>query len=317
MLWNNLVSSEALRGKSVVVTGCDTGFGFQVSLALTQLGLDVHAGCLTRDGTRRLAEAHAQYQECKNGSLTPYIVDVSNDASFATFANAVSTATNGRLYAAIANAGIGRDGAIEVLNMDAHRAIFEVNYFGVLRTLRAFAPLLRAQASLQKSSYKPRFIVISSISGSMRPTPLLAAYGASKHAASSLGISARLELEPFGIQVTVVEPYFATTPIVTADRSSAARADFDACTPEVQAAYGEIPLKARSQALSLLVSNPFTMTPEFVVGKIVKCVQRKHLAHRYPVGFLAYVMLVVQAFIPFWIIESFMRLGRTGMKKYL
>lgn len=103
-----------------------------------------------------------------------------------------------RLDAVICNAGAGMLGSIEEVPEAAARELFETNYFGALNLLQATLPRLRGQTG--------GHVVIMASLASRVPLPFQAHYAASKAALESLGMALRLEMAPFGIRVSLVEP---------------------------------------------------------------------------------------------------------------
>ena len=97
----------------------------------------------------------------------------------------------------IANAGIGEIGSVEHTTLEATREMFEANYFGHLALFKL------SLNSLKKTQGK--IIVLGSVVYSL-PFPFKAQYSASKSALSSLALSMRQELKPFGIKVHILEP---------------------------------------------------------------------------------------------------------------
>ena len=89
--------------------------------------------------------------------------------------------------------------------------ILLVNYFGMIRTIKAFLPSLKAQARDYKDA---RVINIVSMAG-LVVGGLAAPYHGSKYAAEALSTSLRMELHPFHIRVITVNPSFHTTPLTT------------------------------------------------------------------------------------------------------
>ncbi|KAI8844543.1 hypothetical protein BJ741DRAFT_588713 [Chytriomyces cf. hyalinus JEL632] len=302
--FDSLLSTDQLKGHAVVISGCDTGFGHGASLALAKLGFNVFAGCYTTEGLASLERAAVDVKT-EIGCLTALPLDVTSDGSVAAFLEHIERETGSSgVYALINNAGIADIGQIEMLPMAQHKAIMEVNYFGVLRMLRAFTPLLRRYTTVQSHTIKPRLISIASISARI-PFPMFAAYSASKHACSALTLAARSELSPFGIDVTTIEPFFARTPIVTQDRSGVLMTQFLAASEELKAAYGEPDVEEfKRESRKNVVDSYFTMDTEFVVDRIVKCVRTRNLSNRYAVGFMCYVLLFVHMFLPSWILEN-------------
>jgi NAD(P)-dependent dehydrogenase (short-subunit alcohol dehydrogenase family) len=104
----------------------------------------------------------------------------------------------GRIDVLVNNAGYAVRGAVEEVPVQEADRMFDVNLFGVMRMVQAAAPHMRKQASGQ-------IINISSVSGKL-VTPANGVYSASKFALEALSNALRLELEPFGIHVVIVEP---------------------------------------------------------------------------------------------------------------
>jgi NAD(P)-dependent dehydrogenase (short-subunit alcohol dehydrogenase family) len=104
----------------------------------------------------------------------------------------------GRIDIVANNAGYGLIGAIEEISDTAARALFDVNVFGVLNTLRATLPTLRAQRT-------GHVLNIGSVGG-FATAPAAGLYGASKFALEGISEALHGELAPLGVRVTIVEP---------------------------------------------------------------------------------------------------------------
>ncbi|KAJ3377951.1 Retinol dehydrogenase 5 [Entophlyctis sp. JEL0112] len=256
------VAREELAGNAVVISGCDSGFGQMVTLELLSLGMDVFAGCLTPQGIQTLQELAAARKSATSGALTAALVDVTSDNSVEQFAATVTLARPS-VFCLVNNAGIAFPGLVEIFPMHMHRNTFEVNYFGVLRMTRAFAPLLRAHAAA-KPAVQPRVVTIGSVAGEYA-APTLSAYSASKHAVRALMDSLRVEFKQFGIQVCIIEPFFARTPMVTSNRVPREVEYFNAANDEVKAAYGEYSEQYTNAQANIMSKNFFVMEPEHVV----------------------------------------------------
>ena len=129
--------------------------------------------------------------------------DVS-DAKAVANAMASVSARFGRLDALINNAGFGIAGAIEDTSDAEAHAQFETNVFGLHRVCRAVLPQMRRQNS-------GRVINLSSLAG-LVAVPYQAFYCASKHAIEAYTEALRMEMKPFGIHVSMIEPGdFATS----------------------------------------------------------------------------------------------------------
>lgn len=176
--------------KSILITGSSTGIGEACALRLDQLGHQVYAGVRREsDGDRLRSKA--------SDRLSPVIIDVTDQASIDAAAKRIDSEV-GRLDGLVNNAGVGRGGPIEFLELDEWKDQFEVNVFGQVAVTKTMMPLVR-------KSPAGRIVFIGSIGGRVS-TQSLAPYNASKHAIEAIGDSLRQELHPWGIQVAIVEP---------------------------------------------------------------------------------------------------------------
>ena len=137
------------------------------------------------------------------------------------------------------NAGIALGSPLELVPVDQLRHQLEVNLVGQVAVTQALLPALRRA--------KGRIVFMGSIAG-RSALPFLAPYAASKHALEAVADSLRLELKPFGIPVSIVEPGSIRTAIWG---RSAARADELAATMDSELAelYAERVAAFRSVAL--------------------------------------------------------------------
>ena len=127
---------------------------------------------------------------------------MSSDESVKTVVAEVLART-GRIDAIINNAGVDLLGAIEETTVEEAMDLFQTNFFGVHRLIRAVLPAMRQQRS-------GRIVTIGSIAGFL-PTPFEAFYSASKHALEGYIESLDYEVRPFGIRNTLIEPGFIRT----------------------------------------------------------------------------------------------------------
>ena len=184
--------------RAVVVTGASTGIGEACGLHLDKLGLRVFAG------VRKEADGERLKQQA-SGRLSPVLLDVTDEASIASAAETVGAAIgDAGLAGLVNNAGISVSGPLEFLPLDDLRRQLEVNVIGQIAVTQAFLPLLRRGDG--------RIVNIGSSSGRMA-TPFLGPYCASKFAMEALTDSLRMELRPWGIPVSIVEPGSIATPI--------------------------------------------------------------------------------------------------------
>lgn len=184
--------------KSVVITGASTGIGAACALHLDTLGLRVFAG------VRKQADAEALRAKA-SPRLTPIALDVADALSISTAAGAVAGAVgDAGLDGLVNNAGIVVPGPVEFLPLPDLRRQLEINVVGQVAVTQAFLPLIRAA--------RGRIVNMGSIAGRLA-TPFSSAYSASKFALEALTDALRLELAPWGISVSIIEPGAVATPI--------------------------------------------------------------------------------------------------------
>jgi NAD(P)-dependent dehydrogenase (short-subunit alcohol dehydrogenase family) len=180
--------------RRVLITGASSGIGEASALRLARAGWRVLAGVrVAADGDRLRAAGGEQ--------LEPVTIDVTEPATIAAVADRLGDEPLGAL---VNNAGTALAMPLEFLPLDQLRRQLEVNLVGHLAVTQALLPNLRAA--------RGRIVNVGSIAG-RSALPFLGAYAASKHALEAFTDSLRVELRPFGIAVTVIEPGTIATPI--------------------------------------------------------------------------------------------------------
>src|SRR6476646_7673544 len=253
--------SNRLSSMAVVVTGASTGIGAACALDFAGRGMTVFAG--VRDP--RAGEALA----AKGGpSLIPITLDVTDEPSIARSVETVQRVIgDSGLGGLVNNAGIAIGSPLEVIDLSQLRKQLEINVIGQIAVTQAFLPLLRRG--------RGRIVNMGSIAG--RGTiPLLGPYSASKYALEALTDALRMELQPWGIQVSIIEPGAIATPIW--EKSAKEAEDLEASVGEeairirdaiAQAAQRAIPPEAVVRAVhhALTASRPHT---RYLVGADAK-----------------------------------------------
>ena len=220
-------SIRDVPSKVAVVTGASSGIGAATAQRLAGAGYRVYGT------SRRPTGSDA-------GFIDMITLDVTDEAAVAdAVAHVVREA--GRIDVLVNNAGFGVTPAgAEESSIDQARAIFDTNFFGVVRMTRAVLPHMRGQAS-------GRIINIGSVLG-LLPMPYGALYSATKHALEGYSESLDHETRMSGIRVSVIEPAFTQTrfdvnaiePDATRDEYRAVRAHLSTLLP-TQIAQGDDP----------------------------------------------------------------------------
>ena len=169
--------------KTVLITGCSSGYGLETARHFHSQGWNVIATMRTpRDGILPQSER-----------LRVLALDVTKPESIAAALEA-----SGPIDVLVNNAGIGMFGAFEATPMSIVRSLFETNTFGVMAMTQAVLPQFRERNS--------GVVVNVTSSATLAPMPLVAAYTASKTAIEGFTGSLAHELHGFGIRVKLVEP---------------------------------------------------------------------------------------------------------------
>jgi short-subunit dehydrogenase len=194
--------------KVVLITGASSGIGRGLALELARrgakLGLVARRHELLQEIAAEISSAN------KNAEVLLLPADV-NDADALRKAGQELSLRFGRIDVLIANAGTGVTNPSDEFDAAQFSSVINVNVIGVANSVAAVLPEMISSAS-------GHLVVISSLAA-YRGLPKSAAYCASKAAASAMFESFRLDLEPRGINVTIIHPGFIRTPL-TAGRKA-------------------------------------------------------------------------------------------------
>jgi short-subunit dehydrogenase len=185
----------SLSEQVILITGASAGIGAALATLLSKRFTGVQLVLVARNAEKLETIAAL----CRKAGAE--VLAVPADLAQIEQAQAVAhTALEkfGRVDALVNNAGYGQMGPVELVPPDACKRQYEVNVLGPLVLTQALIPAMRQQGS-------GRIINISSLGGRI-PFPFGGLYSSSKFALEALSDALRMELEPFNIQVSVVEP---------------------------------------------------------------------------------------------------------------
>ena len=173
------------KERVILITGCSTGIGRELCKYLFSKGYTVVA-------TSRNVEAIKDLPASLRLSL-----DVTQKESIYAAVNEVISRFH-KIDILVNNAGYSTRGALEEINIESAKSMFDVNVFGIINMIQVVVPEMRKKES-------GKIINIGSISGKF-VQPINGTYCASKFAVEALSDALRLELHSYNIQATVIEP---------------------------------------------------------------------------------------------------------------
>ncbi|MEH2083330.1 MAG: SDR family oxidoreductase [Nostoc sp.] len=265
--------------RTVVVTGASTGIGQACALLLDQLGFFVFAGVRQDIDAQTLKQKGSQ-------RLIPIFLDVIDAESIAAAIEKVTNAVGGAgILGLVNNAGIAVPGPLELLPIADFQHQMQVNVTGQLAVTQAFLGLLRQSQG--------RIVNIGSIAG-RSPTPFLGAYNASKFALEALTDVMRMELRPWGISVSIVEPGSIATPIwnKSLNQSEVAQQDLPETAHNL---YGQAMTIVRKKMQNIASRG---ISADIVAQVVVHALTAKQPKTRYLVGQDAKIGALLKHILP-------------------
>ncbi len=253
----------------VLITGCSSGIGRATAEALLATGHTVWA---TARRPETLADLAAK------GARTTAL-DVTDEASMAA-AVAEVVATHGRVGTLVNNAGFGEYGAVEEVEIDKVRAMFETNVFGLSRMCQLVLPSMRAAG-------RGRIINIGSMGGRFT-FPLGGYYHATKYAVEALSDALRIEVKSFGVDVVVIEPGVTRSGFVGTASSS------DGLGGTADSPYAEMRASVHRTNNEAYANSMMSASSESVAQVVRKAVEADRPRSRYLLTPAARAMLVAR-----------------------
>jgi short-subunit dehydrogenase len=274
-----------MEALTILITGATAGIGRHAALALARAGHRVFAT------GRREAALETLRAEAQGTSLETLTLDVTSPSSIADAKLEIERRTKGHgIDVLVNNAGYGLVAPLEVVTDADLRAQFETNVFGLMAVTRAFLPAMRERGA-------GRIINVSSVGGRMT-FPLMGGYHASKYALEALSNALRLELEPIGIHVSIIEP----GPILTEFNDRALESAGKDQAPG--APYASVLARAdwiRAQLEKTAVG------PRPVVNAIFKAIESRRPRARYLAPFSMHFAIVLMALLPTRVSDALFR----------
>lgn len=182
-----------MTNKSILITGCSTGIGYDAAHTMQKRGWRVFATC----------RAEVDCERLRGEGLESFRLDYQDESSIQAAIEETLSRTGGTLDALFNNGAYAIPGAIEDISRDALRDIFETNVFGQIDLANRLIPVMRDQGH-------GRIVFTSSVLGFIS-TPYRGAYCATKYALEALLDAQRMEHKDSSLEFILIEPGPITT----------------------------------------------------------------------------------------------------------
>lgn len=255
----------------ILITGASSGIGYQTAELLAQNGHKVYGAARRMDKLEKL----------KSVGVEPIYLDITNEATCRKLVDTIID-NEGQIDILINNAGYGSYGAIEDVPLEEAKRQFEVNLFGLAALTKLVLPHIRHQKA-------GRIINISSMGGRFT-TYFGAWYHATKYALEAFSDALRMEVKPFGIDVSLIEPGGIKTDwgLIAADHLAESAKG---------GAYEEAALKTAT-GMRKQYSGNMMSDPKIISKTILKAVSSKRMRARYLIGFGAKPLVFLHTILP-------------------
>ncbi|XP_078285440.1 retinol dehydrogenase 8a [Rhinoraja longicauda] len=256
--------------KVVLITGCSSGIGLNLALQLANDAKKQFHVIATMRNLSRKGKLEEAAGERLNDTLHVQQLDVCSDESVIECLNSLQ---GERVDILVNNAGIGMIGPIESLSMEEMKNIFDTNFFGVVRMVKAVLPAMKRRKS-------GHIVMMSSVSG-LQGIVFNDVYVASKFAMEGFCESLAVQLLKFNIFVSLIEPGPVNTEFEMKLLKEVSCSEFPGTDPETIHYFKDIYLPAAHDIFVTLGQSP-----ETVAKATVKVIKMEQPVFRYQTNML-------------------------------
>jgi len=274
--------------KSILISGCSSGIGYDAAHTLHNRGWRVFATCRKQADCKRL----------QGEGLESFVLDYEDEATIEAAVAETLKRTGGTLDAVFNNGAYAIPGAAEDLPRGAMRAIFEANFFGVVDLTNRLIPVMRAQGH-------GRIVQCSSVLG-FSAIKWRAAYISTKHAMEGFTDAMRLEMKDTQIRLILIEPGPVTSKIRINSRVGFERWIDWKNSP--RAAQYEEYLRPRLYRQTDK-KDRFELPPSAVSAKLIHALESANPSPRYFVTTPTYIANLIRRLLPTRLSDAILGLG--------
>ncbi|XP_029191633.2 short-chain dehydrogenase/reductase family 9C member 7-like [Acropora millepora] len=259
-----------VSGKYVLITGCGSGFGKEITQRLDHLGFRVLATCRTQEGVESVTQVCSE-------KIKTYVMDVTDTKNVQEVFEKIKNEILGEegLWGLINNAGKLEVGMVDWQSLESFKGIADVNLWGTILVTQTFLPLVKKA--------RGRVINMGSILGRI-VMPYLPAYSISKYGVAAFSDALRREMLPWGVRVSIIEAGAHRTKLLSGDiLAKQWESQWNQLTDELKQEYGQEGLKKGLNSLKFLhgVSSPNTGN---VVSSVIHALTSRDPQSHYLIG---------------------------------
>uniref|UniRef100_A0A8C3KI21 Ketoreductase domain-containing protein n=1 Tax=Calidris pygmaea TaxID=425635 RepID=A0A8C3KI21_9CHAR len=231
--------------RTVLVTGCSSGIGLAVAVRLAQDPQQRYQVIATMRDLRKKEKLEQAAGETLGKTLRIQRLDVCSDSSVA---ECMENIPGGRVDVLVNNAGVGHVGPVESISVEEMKGIFETNFFGAVRMIKAVLPDMKRRQS-------GHIVVISSVMG-LQGIVFNDVYAASKFAVEGFCESLAVQLLQFNVFVSMVEPGPVNTDFELKLMEEVSRSEFPGTDPATVRYFKDVYLPASHEIFTTLGQSP-------------------------------------------------------------
>lgn len=263
-------------GKIALVVGASSGMGKACAEYLKNHGYIVY-------GTSRKAIFPDLLPENREGTIQMIPLDVTQENSIKEAIDYI-VKNEGQINILLNCAGYALGGAVEDISNDEAHEIFDTNFFGMMSVIRHVLPIMRKQN-------KGLIVNISSVAGFIA-LPFQSMYSATKYAVEAMTECLRMEVKPFGIKVSMIDPGDIRTNFTSSRKTAKAAL--------INPVYKERHKKAVETMIKDELNGP---GPEIVVKAFAKILNSQNPPIRIVVGFKYKCVALLKRILPAKVVE--------------
>uniref|UniRef100_A0A8B9TI79 Ketoreductase domain-containing protein n=1 Tax=Anas platyrhynchos TaxID=8839 RepID=A0A8B9TI79_ANAPL len=231
--------------RTVLVTGCSSGIGLAVAVRLAQDPQRRFQVIATMRDLSKKGKLEEAAGPALGTTLSIQRLDVCSDSSVA---ECLSSIPGGRVDVLVNNAGVGHVGPVESISVEEMKRVFDTNFFGAVRMIKAVLPEMKRRRS-------GHIVVVSSVMG-LQGIVFNDVYAASKFAVEGFCESLAVQLLQFNVFVSMVEPGPVNTDFELKLMEEVARSEFPGADEATVHYFKDVYLPASHEIFTTLGQSP-------------------------------------------------------------